>query len=115
MSMETMALFGIPYSIALTQPDGSEAEKWIVPMITAAYAAYYINLDEDKKSETEIFRENMIGMNILIAIGIATGYLLGADEKKGNFNSNISSEEQETFIGFHPLVDGGQFRLMHRF
>ena len=73
-----------------------------------------MNLDEDKKSETEIFRENLIGMNVLIAIGIASGYLPGADEKKGNLDSHVSSKEQETFIGFYPLADGGQFRLVRR-
>lgn len=110
-----MALFGVPYSIALTQADDSKAAKWIVPLFTAAYAAYYINLDEDKKSESDIFRENLIGMNVLIAIGIATGYLQNTDAKKDDFNSNISSSEPETIIGFYPLADGGQFRLMHRF
>lgn len=110
-----MALFGIPYSIALTRNKDDEAAKWVVPLITAAYAAYYINLDEDGKTETEVFQENMLGMHALVAIGIASGYLLDADDKKSDFKRNYSSGEQTTFAGFFPLAGGGELVFMHRF
>ena len=110
-----IALVGIPWSIALTQAEESEAAKWIVPLFAAAYAAYYIDLDEDEKSETEIFQENLIGMNVVIATALATGYLLGNDENKGNVPGNIVKKEKQAFMGFYPLNDGALFRLMYQF
>ena len=110
-----MAVFGIPYSIALTHNKESKTAKWAVPLITAAYAAYYINLDEDAKSETEIFQENMIGMHALIGIGVASGFLLNGEDDKNDFDSNLSSQRQATFMSFYPLTGGGQIRLMYRF
>lgn len=110
-----VALFGIPYSIALTHTDDSATAKWAVPLVTAAYAAYYIDLDEDEKSETEIFQENMIAMHAVFAIGIASGFLLDTNDGENGFNRNFSNRERATYLGFMPLADGGQFRFMHRF
>jgi hypothetical protein len=54
-------------------------------------------------------------MNVVIATALATGYLLGNDENKGNVPGNIVKKEKQAFMGFYPLNDGAQFRLMYQF
>ena len=112
-----MALIGVPWAFveAEARSPESEAAKWIAGGLTAAIAAYYINLDEDKYSEDEIFQDNLKVMNTLLLTGIVAGYFLDDNEEKGNALGNKGKLGKVVNMGFRPLIDGAEFRMMYQF
>ena len=107
------ALFGIPYAIALAHDEGSETVDWIVPLSIAAYAAYLIELDEDQKSESEIYEENFRGFNIVLAMALAVHLI--SDNEESDLPGSARAGASRTALGILPLQDGGQFTLMYKF
>ena len=100
-------LFVVPYGIGLFASEfpESEAAPWIVGGFTAAFAAYLINLDEDKYSEEEISEKIYHATwALLLTTGTAL-YLFDEKNKKG----------KSSFMDIHPTPYGGELRLVYRF
>ena len=103
-------LFGVPYAIselASEFPD-SEMAPWIAGGFTAAFAAYLMNLDEDKYNEDEIAEKIKDAMwaYILTTTTAFTLYWVVDENKK---------KEVSSFMEIRPTPYGAEARLVYQF
>ncbi len=82
----------------------NETTFWVSLAAAEALAIYNISLDEDKYSESEIFKKNMIGWHLFAgAVGLTT------------WLTNDENKKEKVSLGFVPAPKGGVFRVTFRF
>ncbi len=76
------------FPFAAGEGNNSDVEKWVGLIGAESIALYNLSIDKDKKTKSEIFKENVIAWHLFAGILLATNYLVG-DEKT---NETISVE-----------------------
>jgi len=87
------ALIGVPWAIAEAEAQFPESEtaKWIAGGLTAALAAYYINLDEDKYNEDEIVQDSMDTWHIILVTGLRQAICLVIMKRRKKLHLLVSA------------------------
>jgi len=111
LASQNPQLYGVAgvliFPFHLVMSDGAAEDSGMAKALVVgaeSIAIYNITLDEDKYSEGEIFRNNLIGWHIFLGVGAAYYYLRG--ERRSPDKMSMS---------FVPSVDGGRIQFGFRF
>lgn len=72
------------FPLAAGEGEGSTTTKWVGFLSAETIALYNLDIDEDKKSKSEIFKENLIAWHVFAALVGFTGFIMG------DFDSDVS-------------------------
>ena len=92
------------FPIAAAGGKASETTRWVGVASIEALALYNINLDKNKMSSGEIFRNNFIGWHAVAGIMAITGYFAGDLDRDKKVALNYLAEPR-----------GGRFMLSYRY
>jgi hypothetical protein len=93
-----------PVAAANSEGKSSDTTRWVGLASVEALAIYNIGLDEDKISDSEIFRNNFIGWHAAAGIMAVTGYFAG------DFN-----RDKKVALNYIAEPHGGRLMLSYRF